>query len=1355
VAAWTLRLVELTGVMGVFVLSLAPGLLAETLARSLVPPSDFHAADRASGPTIRDAPVFLVVDLCCLALVALHTARVCGLVAFASDTFATALLLSWPAAIANWATRLVVETDAFADVASAVARKETMAMQHATRMRRLGGARCPPPDAGRFSRAWHGATAAFENVKTMALSGSGRVFRRAMLLCSVADWGLLLGVWAATGGASASARHGGGGGVSPSAILLPVFAFLVVDSARLVAQLGHGALLTGARANRRGDAAEARARRKALMASRVLGRQVFGQSIPAGMTTRLTQSLYLANLANVALVLLAAAGSWLIGWFLGGDVALHTTTRRSAEYAVGLVGGTHLALGSGFAPVAGACLLARFARLVLELTYLASALLAKVDRSRFPGGSGALRAGAPSGAGSDSDAFGRVATAMSRLDAASDRMDELIAGFGRTRDEAVVPAMEANSLGRAILRARERVAGVASGWRSSGGGAPGTRGGETSPASAWSVAGMTLPEFTEAISTGLRGHLVGERAESAAAELFRECAGGDASADAIGLADIQRWLAAQPPLRARGDVVGVAVVGVGSGDGDDGESSDDDDDAYDEAAESERAWRRSVQRVLARFVRRAEYGRGAAARAARGDPSPAEGGEAAAEGGGGDGGLEGGGGLEAASNEAPAKNFGASMMPGLGAGDAPRRGLRLLSLEGGGIKGLALIWQLRALERAAGRPIHELFDLVGGVSTGGIIALGISRGVPLEALERMYHEIGRKVFSTQSAVRQLLKGAAADNAAIHDLLVEYLGDLPMIDAPGQLVRCFVVTTQQTERLEVRLIRTYKHPSKGRDQSEEWSQWEAGMATSSAPTVFPPFVRRKPVPRMDDAEEGAEEDPSTLSSGKNGEKNGERQVFVDGALSGYNNPSSLLLNEGLDLAEPGQQIDVLLSLGCGEVAAAGAGDVGANGDKGLVFWLGQVVNLAFDVELQEAHVASLIARFSPQTMHVRLNPPTGGVSLTEHRPDVLARMEDDVRVYLAENRACFADVADALTAHLPHVGAAPSSPWDPPRTDSQTQTTQTTRTTRTTGDESGGDENGDALESLLNPSSPSKPPASSPASASKPFAAPGTVDKTVFSDARVGEGGSGASVTIRKPTSGSHLAARAPSLSGRLPSVPVASPGLDRFPKFPGPGTAASAAAAKARAERAADAAEAREVEAWRARAEKRKRGAGLGLGIGASLWGSVFANNASERKAKPPDLKPPDLGDEEGRSEGDEARGSEGDEEGGFEGDEEGGSEGKGGSEGGLPIRPSVQKAKQIAQAPASGSAGSGPGLASASADSEVAAEATRVVVGSASAASWFDESADVASTWDVASWDSNPGPEGEEEEKNPPPEAR
>ena len=367
------------------------------------------------------------------------------------------------------------------------------------------------------------------------------------------------------------------------------------------------------------------------------------------------------------------------------------------------------------------------------------------------------------------------------------------------------------------------------------------------------------------------------------------------------------------------------------------------------------------------------------------------------------------------------------------------------------------------------------------MSTGGIIALGLARGVPLRELEKMYRDIGRDVFGSQSAIRRLLKGNAADNTAIRELLLEYLGDLPMLDAPGQLARCFVVATEQTERLEVRLVRTYRHPNKGRDQNEGWRQWEAGMATSSAPTVFPPFVRKnrgngegggadtletgpsaspkrrgatktaaKKMARDAETDAAAEGKPETAAAkddsppapppaspnlrsraGKVGSST-PRQVFIDGALSGYNNPSSLVLNEGLDLAEPGQQIDVLLSLGCGEVAGAAGGE-SENGDRGLVFWLGQVVNLAFDVELQEAHVASLIQRFSPQTMHVRLNPPTGGVSLTEHRPEILHRMEQDTRQYLAENRVVFADVAAALVENrgFARVDAAPSTPWDAP------------------------------------------------------------------------------------------------------------------------------------------------------------------------------------------------------------------------------------------------------------------------------------------------------------------------------------
>lgn len=53
---------------------------------------------------------------------------------------------------------------------------------------------------------------------------------------------------------------------------------------------------------------------------------------------------------------------------------------------------------------------------------------------------------------------------------------------------------------------------------------------------------------------------------------------------------------------------------------------------------------------------------------------------------------------------------------------------QVLSLDGGGIRGLVLIQILLAVEEAVGRPIKECFDWIAGTSTGGILALAITYG---------------------------------------------------------------------------------------------------------------------------------------------------------------------------------------------------------------------------------------------------------------------------------------------------------------------------------------------------------------------------------------------------------------------------------------------------------------------------------------------------------------------------------------------------------------------------------------------------------------------------------------------------
>lgn len=74
------------------------------------------------------------------------------------------------------------------------------------------------------------------------------------------------------------------------------------------------------------------------------------------------------------------------------------------------------------------------------------------------------------------------------------------------------------------------------------------------------------------------------------------------------------------------------------------------------------------------------------------------------------------------------------------------RGLRVLAMDGGGMKGMAMVEMLRQLERRAGVPIWSLFDVIGGTSTGGLLAVaaGILR-LTLDECQDIYTKLGNKV----------------------------------------------------------------------------------------------------------------------------------------------------------------------------------------------------------------------------------------------------------------------------------------------------------------------------------------------------------------------------------------------------------------------------------------------------------------------------------------------------------------------------------------------------------------------------------------------------------------------------------
>jgi patatin-like phospholipase/acyl hydrolase len=76
---------------------------------------------------------------------------------------------------------------------------------------------------------------------------------------------------------------------------------------------------------------------------------------------------------------------------------------------------------------------------------------------------------------------------------------------------------------------------------------------------------------------------------------------------------------------------------------------------------------------------------------------------------------------------------------------------RILSLDGGGIKGAFTAAVLAEWEKRRGSVIVDHFDLIAGTSTGGIIALGLGLGLPAGEILEFYEKAGAENFSEHNA----------------------------------------------------------------------------------------------------------------------------------------------------------------------------------------------------------------------------------------------------------------------------------------------------------------------------------------------------------------------------------------------------------------------------------------------------------------------------------------------------------------------------------------------------------------------------------------------------------------------------
>lgn len=310
---------------------------------------------------------------------------------------------------------------------------------------------------------------------------------------------------------------------------------------------------------------------------------------------------------------------------------------------------------------------------------------------------------------------------------------------------------------------------------------------------------------------------------------------------------------------------------------------------------------------------------------------------------------------------------------------------RLLSIDGGGIRGIIAAEILVEMEAALKRPLCEYFDFISGTSTGAIIAAGLAKGMSASKILDLYKTKGETIFSPKEdysdtdlddlikyfgisdgwvgTVSNAIKWSGNKNKFCQRLLTKYtgkqlekelknnevLGEITL-GSPNLKTNLMIVTNNVTRGQNWFFVNNtvkeeYKEPNKYLESHKDIPLWQIVRASSAAPTFFPPF-------------------PIQVKNTKNPSSN-ESCEFIDGGIGSYNNSSWQLFLEAVHPKygtgwEYGTDKLLLVSIGTG----FGYADIppGEAIKKNNADWAGYLVgDLMYEANLQQNQLIKLISK----------------------------------------------------------------------------------------------------------------------------------------------------------------------------------------------------------------------------------------------------------------------------------------------------------------------------------------------------------------------------------------------------------
>ncbi|KAK6642707.1 hypothetical protein RUM43_004209 [Polyplax serrata] len=321
----------------------------------------------------------------------------------------------------------------------------------------------------------------------------------------------------------------------------------------------------------------------------------------------------------------------------------------------------------------------------------------------------------------------------------------------------------------------------------------------------------------------------------------------------------------------------------------------------------------------------------------------------------------------------------------------PGQGIRILAIDGGGIRGLLVTEMLAKLEELTGKKINELFDYICGVSTGSVIACAVgARGKSIEEISALYRDLSNRIF-TQNVffgARSLVwNHGYYDTALWEELLKEHVGEMSLISTsrnqPYPKIGMISTVTSHNQIVPY-IFRNYELPYRVKSKylgSYKHKLWEAIRASAAAPTYFEEFHLGE-------------------------------YLHQDGGVL-VNNPTAVAVHEAKQLW-PDSPIQCVVSFGTGRLEPV---RLESSDSKKVVTkqtsWKEKFYNILVSATDTEA-VHMILNDLLPPSVYFRFNPfLTELLSMDECQPEKLDLLKKDALMYIRRNEEKFQDAAAAL------------------------------------------------------------------------------------------------------------------------------------------------------------------------------------------------------------------------------------------------------------------------------------------------------------------------------------------------------